>query len=73
MILVFYGRHITNICEYFQSIIVYELCSSEFKLTFITASALLGMCSIYIGQLVRAAAAPLILRMRACIGGVACA
>ena len=41
------------------------------KLLFIPALALLGMRSTYIGQLVQAAAAPLILRMRACIGGVA--
>ena len=41
------------------------------KLAFIAASALLGMCSIYIGQLVRATAASLILRMRAYTGGVA--
>ena len=41
------------------------------KLLFIPALALLGMHSTYIGQLVRAAATPLILRMHACIGGVA--
>ena len=35
------------------------------------ALALSGMRSSCIGQLVRAAAAPLILRMRASIGGVA--
>ena len=38
------------------------------KLPFILASALPGMCSTYIGQLVRAAAAPLILCMCTCIG-----
>ena len=37
---------------------------------FIATSALLGMSSIYIGQLVRATAAPLILCMRAHTGGV---
>ena len=43
----------------------------SFKLAFITASALLGMRSIYIGQLVRAAAAPLTLCMHAYTRGVA--
>ena len=41
------------------------------KLSFIPASALVGMRSTYIGQLMRSAATPLILRMRACMGGVA--
>ena len=41
------------------------------KLPFIPASALLGMRSTYIGQLVRAAAAPIILHMRTYIGVVA--
>ena len=41
------------------------------KLLFIPALALLGMRPTYIGQLVRAAAAPLILRMHAYIGGLA--
>ena len=40
-------------------------------LAFIPPLALLGMLSTYIGQLVRAAAAPLILHMRTFIGGVA--
>ena len=38
------------------------------KLSFILASALVGMHSTYIGQLVRAAAASLILRMCVYIG-----
>ena len=41
------------------------------KLWFIPALTLLGMRSTYIGQLVRAASAPLILHMCAYIGGVA--
>ena len=41
------------------------------KLMFIPVSALLGMHSTYTGQLVPAAAAPLILCMCAYIGGVA--
>ena len=41
------------------------------KLWFIPALALLGKRSTYIGQLVRTATAPLILHMRAYIGGVA--
>ena len=40
-------------------------------LTFIPASALLGMLSTYIGQLVRPTAAPLIFCMHIYIGGVA--
>ena len=43
----------------------------RFKLTFIRASALVSMHSTYIGQLVQASAAPLILHMHACLGGVA--
>ena len=38
---------------------------------FIPALALLRMCSIYIGQLVQPAAAPLILHMRVYIAGAA--
>ena len=41
------------------------------KLPFIPAPALVGMRSIYKGQLVRSVAAPFILRMHACVGGVA--
>ena len=41
------------------------------KLSFILASALVGMHSTYLGQIIWSAAAPLILRMRTCIGGVA--
>ena len=41
------------------------------KLSFILASALVGMHSTYIGQLVWATAAPLILHMCTYIGGVA--
>ena len=37
---------------------------------FIPASALLAMCSIYIEQLLRPAAAPLIVHMHICLGGV---
>ena len=37
---------------------------------FIPASALLAMHSIYIGQLLRPAAAPLIVRMCVCLGGL---
>ena len=48
-----------------------ELRSSEFKLTFILASALLAMHSIYIGQLLWPAAAPLIVHMCVLLGGVA--
>ena len=51
--------------------IVWELWSIEFKLTFIPASALLAMHSIYIEQLLRPAAAPLIVCMHVCLGGVA--
>ena len=43
----------------------------SFKLAFITALALLGMQSIYIGQLVQAAAAPLTLCMCTYTRGVA--
>ena len=42
----------------------------RFKLTFIQALALVTMRSTYIGQPVRASAAPLILHMRACLGGL---
>ena len=38
---------------------------------FILASVLLAMHSIYIGQLLRPAAAPLIMCMHVCLGGVA--
>ena len=40
---------------------------------FIPASALLAMRSIYIGQLLRSAAAPFIVRMHVRLGGVAMA
>ena len=50
---------------------MWELRSSEFKLTFIPASALLAMRAIYIGQLLRPAAAPLTMCMRVHLGGVA--
>ena len=50
---------------------MWELRSSEVKLTFIPASALLAMRSIYIGQLLGPAAAPLIMRMHTRLGGVA--
>ena len=38
---------------------------------FIPAPALLAMCSIYIGRLLRPAAASLTICMRICLGGVA--
>ena len=44
---------------------------AAFKQTFILASALVAMHSIYIGQLLRSAAAPLIVHMRVRLGGVA--
>ena len=50
---------------------MWELRSGEFKRTFILASALVAMRSIYIGQLLRPAAAPLIVCMRVRLGGVA--
>ena len=50
--------------------VLWELRSSEFKLMFIPASALLVMHSIYIGQLLRPAAAPLTICMRVCLGSV---
>ena len=43
----------------------------RFKLTFIRASALVAMRSTYLGQLVQASAAPLILHMCTYLGGVA--
>ena len=51
--------------------LLWKLWSSVFKLTFIPASALLAMRSIYIGQLLGPAAAPLIMCMRVHLGGVA--
>ena len=48
-----------------------ELRSNEVKHTFIPASALLAMHSIYIGQLLRPAAAPLIMCIRTRLGAVA--
>ena len=51
--------------------LLWELRSSEFKLTFIPASALLAMHSTYIGQLLRPAAVPLIVHMHVLLGGVA--
>ena len=55
--------------------IVWCLCKNytkmSVKLSFIPASALVGMHSTYIGQLMQSAAAPLILRMHTCIGSVA--
>ena len=50
---------------------MWELRSSEVKQMFIPALALLAMHSIYIGQLLRSAAAPLIMCMHARLGGVA--
>ena len=51
--------------------VLWELRSSEFKLTFIPASALLAMHSIYIGQQLQPAAVPLIVHMCVRLGGVA--
>ena len=51
--------------------VLWELRSSECKLTFIPALALLAMHSIYIGQLLRPTAAPLMVRMCARLEGVA--
>ena len=51
--------------------IMWELGSSILKLMFILASVLLAMHSIYIGQLLRPAAAPLIMCMHIRLGGVA--
>ena len=45
--------------------------SHEVKITFIPTSAVVGMCSIYIWQLVWPVAAPLVMCMRGYIGGVA--
>ena len=50
---------------------MWELRSSEFKLTFIPASALLAMRSSYIQLRLGPAAAPLIMHMPVCLGGVA--